>query len=147
MREFVPSRWVSWVARTIYNEPYRAARIVSEVDAATDRLFTERRWSWGGKEHSIRVVANPEPYLASSDSTEHFFKEHQWGFGIDRNGGLVRYEVRHPVWQSFPVVETSVMLDWELVYGNEFSGLSGREPICSSLALGSEIEVFPKASG
>src|SRR6266699_1116460 len=49
VREFVPKRFVAWAARTLYNEPYRAARMTSLVNDVANRLTFELRVAYGGR--------------------------------------------------------------------------------------------------
>ena len=80
------------------------------------------------------------------ESTAHFFKEHQWGFGTTRGGQAVRYEVTHPFWQTYPVTSFDLDMDWAHVYGPEWTFLQDAEPYSVVLAEGSAIKVFPKTA-
>jgi|SRR5579884_3254165 len=144
VREFVPQRLVAWVARTLYNEHYLATPMTSTIHDEADRLVTEHRLHWHGTEQRVGVTGSKPAVVPAKHSTEHFFKEHQWGFGMDRHGRTTRYEVRHPVWSVYPVQSYHVDLDWATVYGPEWAVLQGREPDSVVLAAGSEIAVFPK---
>ncbi len=141
VREFVPKRAVAFVARHAYNEPYVAApmaRSVSEEGQTRTARYTIRR---AGAEHAIEVAGSREPSTVSPDSQEHFFKEHQWGYGVDRAGRLLEYEVRHPIWQVYPLRSASIDIDWGVLYGPEWAFLNDRHPDSVVFAQGSPVSV------
>jgi uncharacterized protein YqjF (DUF2071 family) len=144
IREYVPRRLVAWLARTLYNEPYKAARMTSHVRESEHALEVEHMLSISGRTQRLRVLARRNESVPGDDSTAHFFKEHSWGFGRSRRGQLLRYEVRHPVWATYPVERFD--LDWEFgrVYGPEWADLSQATPVSVVLARGSAIRVSPR---
>ena len=58
----------------------------------------------------------------------------------------LRYEVRHPQWDVFPVRDYHIDLDWASLYGPEWAVLSGRAPDSVVLAAGSAVAVYPMAA-
>ena len=144
VREFVPQWSVATLARVIYNEPYRSARMTMDVTDAPDALTAHYTLTWAGRVHSLRAVARPA-VRPGPDSPEHWFKEHAWGFGTSRRGRLIRYEVSHPEWDVYPVREFAADVDWAaLSAGPEWAAMSGTQPADVVLAAGSEVAVFPK---
>ncbi|MCI0703615.1 MAG: DUF2071 domain-containing protein [Planctomycetia bacterium] len=144
VREFVPQWTVATLARVLYNEPYRSASMSMSVKDEPDTLTATYTVKWGGRVHSLFAVGSKPAIRASSDSAEHWFKEHSWGFGTSRRGKLIRYEVNHPEWDVYPVREFAVDVDWAKLYGPEWSALNGIQPASVVLAAGSEISVYPK---
>lgn len=142
VREFVPQPLVSWLARAIYNEPYLVAPIESGVAEEAQAIVTIRRLRWRGRSHAIEVTGDKPAYRPAEDSAEHFFKEHQWGFGRDRRGRTLVYEVRHPLWDVYPVRLWRLDLDWAQVYGPEWGFLSAEKPVSVLLAAGSPVSVY-----
>lgn len=144
VREFVPRRLICLIARWRYNEPYRAARMSSRVDDAPHERTVFHTLHAGGRVNTLCIVGEKPAMLPRADSTEHFFKEHRWGFGVCRNGQLARYEVIHPVWAVLPV--RSYRLDWDFgsVYGETWRFLNGRKPVSVILSEGSRVEVLPR---
>ena len=102
----------------------------------THRLFR------ADTDNTLHIVADPTPHLPAPNTIDHHFKEHQWGFGTNRSGNRVLYEVRHPHWQVFPVRSFSLDWNWEQVYGPKWAFLQQREPVSVMLAAGSGVEVF-----
>jgi uncharacterized protein len=142
VREFVPQPLVSWLARAIYNEPYLVAPIESGIAEEPTAIVTIRRLRWRGRSHSIEVTGSKPPIRPGEDSDEHFFKEHQWGFGRDRRGRTLVYEVRHPPWDVYPVRSWRVDFDWTVVYGPRWGFLSAEKPTSVVLAAGSPVSVY-----
>jgi uncharacterized protein YqjF (DUF2071 family) len=147
VREFVPQWLVATLARVIYNEPYRPARMTMDVKELPDAVTADYSVRWGGRTHSLHVVGAKPAIRPGPDSTEQFFKEHFWGFGTSRRGRLIRYEVYHPEWDVYPVREFRADVDWGVLYGPEWAVMNGREPASVVLAVGSEVSVFPRGTG
>lgn len=144
VRELVPSRLVAAIARLLYNEPYRATAMQSRVRQGSGHIEVAHDFRWAGRTHHLALTADLPPVLPSTESSAHFFKEHQWGYGIDRHGRLLRYEVRHPHWQVYPdPTITDCAVDFGSVYGASWAFLNGATPASVVLAVGSEIEVYP----
>lgn len=80
------------------------------------------------------------------DTREHFFKEHDLGFGRSRRGALLTYTVEHPAWQV--LTQPRLELDWSFaeVYGPEWALLDRRPPDSLVIAVGSEVAVSPVAA-
>jgi uncharacterized protein YqjF (DUF2071 family) len=144
IREYVPSPLVAWAARAIYNEPYLVAPIESTVAGDGPAIATIRRLHWQGRSHALEVTGSKPAFRPTEASDEHFFKEHQWGFGRDRRGRTQVYEVRHPLWDVYPVRSSSVDLDCAQVCGGSWSFLSSEKPASVVLAAGSAVSVYPR---
>jgi uncharacterized protein YqjF (DUF2071 family) len=143
IREYVPKRLIAWVARWIYNEPYLSAPMRYELEedegAVTGRCLIQVKGRW----HRLEVQGAKTPRTPPEDSLEHFFKEHSWGYGKDRRGNTTSYRVRHPIWQTFPVINYTVELDWGAVYGPEWAFMNEQKPASVVFAVGSEVSVEP----
>jgi uncharacterized protein YqjF (DUF2071 family) len=146
IREYVPQRLVAWVARRLYNEHYLAAPLTAARTDLPDEIRLHYRLAWAGRDHHLHVSGAKPCIRPAPDSLEHFFKEHQWGFGVTRSGQGIRYEVAHPVWDVYPVREFRLDFDFGSVYGPEWSFLSDAAPISTVLAAGSDIAVYPKGT-
>ena len=144
LREFVPQPFVAWMAVVFSNEPYEATPMESETTRADGVLTVEHEWSYNGNKNRLVVEADDESEVPDESTDAHFFKEHQWGFGVDGNGEPLAYEVRHPVWETYPVRSLDYTIDWSGLYGSKWSILEGSEPLSFVLAKGSDIEVFGK---
>lgn len=145
VREFVPKRLICLVANAIYNEPYAAARMTSTVTLTPSTISAEHHLLVSGASPCrLHVTADTPPFIPPETSTEHWFKEHQWGFGKTRSGGVLTYEVRHPTWAVFPNPRLDLDFDWAGAYGEAWRPLRDARPISVVLAEGSPVEVHPK---
>ena len=97
----------------------------------------------GGRPHTIRATALDDAWRPEPDSTEHWFKEHQWGFGRDRAGRALVYQVRHPIWDVNTVRSVDLDVDFGAVYGPEWAFLKDTPPVHFAWAVGSEVAVYP----
>ncbi|MEZ6243480.1 MAG: DUF2071 domain-containing protein [Phycisphaerales bacterium] len=146
LREIVPRRMVSAVARLVYNEPYVTRRVEARVRECESEIEVGYTLHDRGAQR-IAVRARSGPILPPEDSVEHWFKEHQWGFGVDRGGRALTYRVDHAPWRVYPDPALTLEFDWGRVYGEEWGRLRDAEPISIVLAEGSGVEVHPKSRG
>ena len=143
IREIVPQRLIAWIARLLYNEPYAAAP-VSSTSRRHDQRTVEKSYGlvWQGERHHITVQALDEPIKPPESSAQHFFKEHEWGFGRSRQGKALIYRVEHPIWHTYPVQSLDLSFDFAKVYGADWQFLNERQPNSIAFAVGSEIKVL-----
>jgi uncharacterized protein len=141
IREYVPSRLVAFLARALYNEPYQQAPMSSASRESEHAIEVEHVLHAGGRAQRLRILARRTESVPAEHSSVHFFKEHAIGFGCSRRGELLRYEVRHPIWTTYPVQDFH--LDWEFgtVYGAQWADLSRQAPLSVVLAKGSAVRV------
>lgn len=142
VRELVKHRVVAGIARGIYNEPYVRAKIFDRWEEQDGTRRVEYSFRYGGGDGTMRVEADAAGEIPSDDSTEHWFKEHQWGYGITRSGRMLRYEVQHPHWACYPIRSSVINVDWGQIYGPEWAHMRDAKPTSVVLAAGSEIKVF-----
>lgn len=142
VREIVPSRFIAAMARWTYNEPYLALPMTSAVELREKRISVEHRVTFAGKENHLRVLAATPCNLQPETSLEHFFKEHRWGFNRSHSGKLIRYEVVHPHWRTYPVDSYELDWDFEGLYGQPWAALKDRRPDSIVLAEGSPVAVY-----
>lgn len=145
VREYVPKRLIAAIARWLYNEPYAAAPMTSEWTPSDEGFRLRHTLRLGGRKQTIEAQLTGQPHRPPADSVEHFFKEHQWGFGTTRGGRLARYEVWHPHWDCLAVGDLSLDWDWGAVYGPQWADLADAEPYHVGFALGSEIRVYGRS--
>lgn len=145
--ELVPKPAIAVVANLLYHEHYRAVPMTME---AWDGTGGARRVEYGvrlaDRDHRIALVGRRPTEQPSRFSLEHFFKEHEWGFGQDGDGELVVYRVHHPIWEVYPTGPDDLELDWGFgeIYGAPWDLLDRRRPFHVALAAGSEIAVFAR---
>jgi uncharacterized protein YqjF (DUF2071 family) len=141
IKELVPRFFLALAARIIYNENYRWARMENSL-IKSESISLNHTINFGGTEYSINVTAENKPYIPEQNSTEHFFKEHEWGFGTTKKGEPLIYRVEHPEWEIFPITGFSHNFDFGKIYGEKWRTLNGEKPYSIVLAKGSEVKVY-----
>lgn len=145
IREFVPKPLVTWVANSFYQEHYKTVPLKNKTRLEDGEWMLQYRLKAGGMEHSWTFYADNEPYIPAEDSTDHFFKEHEWGFGRDKKGQLTHYRVEHPTWRVYPLSRRfELNVDFGAMYGEVWSFLNSLIPYHIMVAEGSPIQVFPE---
>lgn len=146
VREYVPQRLIGWVARAVYNEPYAAAPMTMSVGERDGVRTLAYGIGKSGSLGTIRAEVDAGSTTPGTDTLEHHFKEHQWGFGTARSGRPMAYEVRHPVWRTHALRSARCTIDWARLYGDAWAVMRGAEPESVVVAEGSGVEVFPGAA-
>jgi uncharacterized protein YqjF (DUF2071 family) len=142
IRELVSSPIIATAARAWYNEPYRAVPLWSRVSEGLDDVSALRRWRVGGQLHELRVTGSAASWVPQPTSSDHYFKEHEWGFGRSRSGRLIRYHVHHPHWAIREIRSLSVRVGFATTYGTRWSFLDRAEPVSAVFAVGSDVAVY-----
>lgn len=139
IRELVPHHLIALVARLRYNEPYRTLRMESRTRADHDAVTVTHRFG----SYGVRVTGSAASHVPLESSAEHHFIEHPLGFGVRRNGRLLRYRVEHPRWPVRHIQEMAYEIDFRSLYGPRWGFLDDQEPVSVIFAVGSDVEVFP----
>ncbi|HEX7979071.1 MAG TPA: DUF2071 domain-containing protein, partial [Gemmatimonadaceae bacterium] len=147
IRELVPKPMIAWVARALYNEPYRALPMRSEAPHAPTEAPGPIRYAWRRRtaagpawEHvSARAVGDATVPAAGTEVQ--FITEHYWGYTRQRDGSTIEYEVRHPSWRVWAGEGAELHADVATLYGPELvDSLAGR-PRSAFIAEGSPVSV------
>jgi uncharacterized protein YqjF (DUF2071 family) len=143
IKELVPRQAIAWTARWLYNENYAAV----PMSHRNNRYGVERRvtyaWRFAGREHSIDLRVESEPFLPKEESHEAFITEHYWGYVRQRDGGTLEYKVEHPRWRVWTARAAAFTCDVEALYGKAFVPFLTVAPASAFLAEGSAVSVYP----
>lgn len=141
IKEIVPKRALSTVANVFYNEHYQTCEMGHEIHQS-DEIEVKYFWR-NGSENSVKIVAENHPQKIVEGSEFEFITEHYFGF--TKNGcKTTEYEVRHPEWDYYEIINHEIYIDFGKNYGRDFSVLNFSAPHSVMLAEGSAIEVFTK---
>lgn len=137
IRELVPRRAIAIVARSSYNEPYRALPMAHRI---TDDSV---EYSWRTRAASTRVrldgLGAALPTLPRSE--EEFITRRHWGYTRQRDGSTIEYEVRHPPWRVRAARRATLEGDLVGTYGDVFATALAEPPHSAFLADGSAVTV------
>jgi len=146
IRELVPKRWVAWIARLAYREPYLRVPMTHAI--ALGGLSPvepgQVSYGWTHLRESCRLLGELHspirPLMRPSEAE--FVTEHYWGYTRLPDGGTLEYEVRHPVWQVTGVSAARLEGDGSALYGPELAAAMAGPPHSAFFADGSAVEVY-----
>ncbi len=141
IKEIVPRRAISLVARTFYGEPYETWQM--------QHLQTEQEltyiWSKSGKTNRVHVEKGAELGVPDENSHGEFIIEHYWGYTKRGANRTDEYKVEHPKWSLFDVNYAEIDVDFDFTYESKFGFLTQTKPKTILLARGSDIAVYKGA--
>lgn len=144
IKEIVPKRALTFVANTVYNENYETMPMHHQwIENKNDRTVAYH-WKKSGKEHTFAVSASKEQFEIEPGSETEFITEHYWGYAKINAKKTNEYEVTHPKWKTYQILDYKIAVDFGEVYGTKFNFLNTVQPNSVMLAEGSEITVENK---
>ena len=144
VKEIVPKHAITFVANTLYNEQYQTLPMRHERTSDTDSFLFKYEWKKNTVWNSIFVKTGKELLPIEENSEAEFISEHYYGYTISPKGKTVEYEVRHPRWKQYQVLDYTVNVDFEMVYGKEFAFLQNLKADSCFVAKGSKISIESK---
>jgi uncharacterized protein YqjF (DUF2071 family) len=141
VREFVPPSFIPFFANLFYNEKYKGIKMKSSI-SKNGKILLNHSIKIREHKYEISLEAQNKPYIPPADSTEHFFKEHEWGFGTSRAGKSLIYRVEHPFWNIYPVMKFDHNFDFGAIYGEKWRTLNEKSPYNVTFAEGSPVTIF-----
>lgn len=144
IKEIVPKHALTFVANTIYKEHYQTLpmkHVISSSEETTDFTY---KWKLDNKWNSIHITAKNDLLPIEENSEAEFICEHYFGYTKFNESTTFEYEVKHPLWEQYEVIETEIDVDLKKVYGNDFTHLKNKKPCSVILLKGSEISVENK---
>ena len=146
VREIVPLRAVSFVANTLFRERYICLPMRCTSTTSTTDAEVHYAWKYKRRWNHISVEFANEPGPLKEGSQEEFITEHFWGYAKAGSSNTNEYQVAHPRWDIYPVVQHHIECDFAGLYGDVFADLGSRCPQSFYLAEGSPIEVYSKSA-
>jgi uncharacterized protein len=100
IKEIVPKPAITWVARTLYGEPYETMPMKHSWQTSQNQMLTEYEWKTKKptKWHSIQLKTSAKAVEMLPESEEEFITEHFWGYTKRSNTKTSEYGVEHPRW-------------------------------------------------
>ena len=138
IKEIVPRYAIAWVARTLYGEPYEAAKMWNRNDAGKVQYGAV---NFKGV-NTIKATRGDKLGVPAAGSPEEFIIEHYWGYTKRDESRTDEYKVEHPKWEIYANRHVKVKVNFAGWYGQEFYHLRFQEPYSVVLAKGSEVAVY-----
>lgn len=140
IKEIVPKVMLSVVANTVYKEHYHTMKMRHIIKKDQDEMYI--RYSWGRKNTDyISLTAQVNPTDIAPGSEAEFITEHYWGYTRVSPQKTWEYDVVHPRWKQYPVLQHELCINFKNTYGPRFAFLEKEVPTSVLLAEGSEIAV------
>ncbi|WP_338792851.1 DUF2071 domain-containing protein [Bernardetia sp. MNP-M8] len=147
IQEIVPKPAITFVANMIYGENYETMKMSHQWIENQDNREIEYTWQKNKNEklNSIYLKTTKNLSEIEEGSKTEFITEHYWGYAKQGDQKTNEYEVTHPKWQKYDVLDYEIKADFGGIYGEEFSFLDNQKPASVMLAEGSKITVEPKS--
>ena len=142
IKELVSCRAVAVGARVLYNEPYVALPMRHRFECTPDGgqiRSIAYAWTFGGRDHSLKLTTATKPLSTSENSAEAFFAERYWGYAVQRSGRVLEYHVERPSWSVAPAFVAELVCDIAAIYGQEFVPFLSARPAPAFFAEGSQV--------
>ena len=103
-------------------------------------------YQWKSKEkwNTIQLETKKNAIEIEIDSEAEFITEHYFGYTKIIKDLTFEYEVQHPRWEQYEVLDHNIDIDFEKTYGEDFKFLQNIKPASVFLAKGSKITVKNK---
>lgn len=144
IKELVPSRSVTFVARTVFHENYERVPMNHEFRWNND-LHHEQggrfEYAWRHQKQPAKVWAETSGVLQplTPGSLPEFITEHYWGYSRTPTGTTLEYQVEHPAWRTWEVGNCGFEANVANLYGEKFAEPLSREPHSAMVAEGSPV--------
>lgn len=144
IKEIVPKPAITFIANILYKEHYQTNKMRHAVtENSFSRTFTYQ-WKNNNKWNSIQLETKLNESNIELNSEAEFITEHYFGYTKYDENTTFEYEVTHPRWEQFEIINSKIDVDFENNYGKDFAFLNESKPVSVFLAKGSKITVENK---
>ena len=144
IKEIVPKKAITFIANTLYQEHYETQKMRHEIIENSNSTTFIYQWKNDKKWNTIQLETNTNPEAIKVDSEAEFITEHYFGYTKINENKTFEYEVQHPRWEQFEVLNHKIDIDFQKIYGEDFYFLQNTKPTSVFLAKGSKISVKNK---
>lgn len=144
IKEIVPKPMLTFIANSIYKEHYETVNMSHRWEENPADRIVEYSWNKLGDEHRFMVKAKLDPVPITLGSATEFITEHYWGYTKINRQKTFEYEVTHPKWKAYEVIDHVIEVGFGEIYGDQFAHLTSANPLSVMLAEGSAITVENK---
>ncbi|WP_281633952.1 YqjF family protein [Flavobacterium luteolum] len=144
IKEIVPKKAITFIANTLYQEHYETQKMRHEIIENQNTNTFIYQWKNDKEWNTIEIETKKDLSIIEIDSEAEFITEHYFGYTKIDEETTFEYEVTHPRWEQFEVVNHKIDIDFEKNYGSDFGFLQTQKPTSVFLAQGSKITVKNK---
>ncbi|RXG16102.1 hypothetical protein DSM03_103288 [Leeuwenhoekiella aestuarii] len=142
--EIVRKPAIAWVANLLYNEQYSVFKMHYKHDLTDEENFFSYGLDFEENWQLFQVATATKTHNYKPGSITEFITEHFWGYSKKNKNQTWEYEVRHPIWEAYKVLDYEVIFDFGKIYGSKFNELSTRDPDSVQCMEGSAISIEGK---
>ena len=144
IKEIVPKLALKIVANTVFKENYDTLPMKHKVIENENTFNFTYEWKKDQKWHSIALETEKKLIVIEENSEAQFITEHYFGYTKVNHTKTFEYEVKHPIWKQYKVLNSKIDVDFEATYGNEFAFMKDLVPTSVILAKGSKVSIENK---
>ena len=144
IKEIVPKLALKIVANTVFKENYETLPMKHKVIENESTFNFNYDWKKDQKWNSIALETEKNLIKIEENSEAQFITEHYFGYTKVNHTKTFEYEVKHPIWKQYNVLNSKIDVDFEATYGNEFAFMKDLIPNSIILAKGSKVSVENK---
>ncbi len=141
IQELVPRPAITLIANTLYREKYITRPTRHRWHTGPSDQIVDYGWQYGKAWSHLKVRAGNQARPILPDTEEDFILEHYWGYSQLTPRKTGEYRVEHPTWQTYPVLNYDIDVDFADQYGVALTNGIQVPPVSVFLAEGSEIMV------
>jgi uncharacterized protein YqjF (DUF2071 family) len=143
IKEIVPARAVTAIARLTYNEPYETRAMHHRIESPHGSAPIMAEYSWQQKRGWTRlmVTGTGAAEYPLPDSEEEYLTDRPWGYGTQRDGRTTEYYVEHPRWRVWQAESHLLEGDASEMFGPALGKILERPPASAFLSDGSPVKV------
>lgn len=142
IKEIVPKPLIAKAANLLYKEHYCSmpCRHSWQDDGNIKEVSYE--WKSGDKWNHMKVKAKNEPHELIVGSEEEFITEQPWGYTRMSPTVTSEYEVKHPRWRTYPLMNYDIHINADKLFANPLAEALKKQPDSVFLVEGSEVEMM-----
>ena len=144
IKEIVPKLALKIVANTVFKENYDTLPMKHKVIENENTFNFNYEWKKDQKWNSIALETEKNLIKIEENSEAQFITEHYFGYTKVNNTKTFEYEVKHPIWKQYNILNSKIDVDFEATYGNEFAFMKDLVPTSVILAKGSKVSIENK---
>lgn len=151
IKELVPSRSVTCVARSLFHENYQRVpmrHLITWKEPSSPQQGGRfvYRWQHQGDWSEFGCSTHGPLSELVPGSMAEFITEHYWGYSRRRDGSTLEYAVEHPRWRVWQAESSSLDTNIEAIYGAPFLRPLSAEPHSAFVAEGSPVMLYSGAA-
>lgn len=144
IREIVSKPALTFVAKRIYHERYVTMPMRHDWSESKVSQQVEYSWKCMGEWQTLSATAKVLTRPIPDGSEAEFITEHYFGYTQAGPETTFEYQVNHPRWEIYPILDYNINVNFEKVYGKPFALLNEMSPRSILLAEGSHVTVEKK---